>query len=39
MTKELEIYYFPERVPTYKEIVDEEDPYMKMLEDKKKGHH
>jgi hypothetical protein len=39
MTKELEIYYFPERAPTYKGFVEDEDLYAKMLEDKKKGGH
>jgi hypothetical protein len=34
MTKELEVYYFPERAPTYKEIWGEEDLYAKKLQDK-----
>jgi len=38
-TKELEVYYFPERTPTYKEIVEAEDPYQKMIDDRKKGKH
>ncbi|CAF1089195.1 unnamed protein product [Brachionus calyciflorus] len=39
MTMELEAYYFPEKRDVYKSIVEEEDPYAKILEDKKKGHH
>jgi hypothetical protein len=34
MTKELEVYYFPEKAPTFKEIWGEDDPYMKKLHDK-----
>jgi hypothetical protein len=39
MTKELEVYYFPEKYPDYKEVVEEPDLYMKKLEDRKKGGH
>jgi hypothetical protein len=34
MTKELEVYYFPERAPNYKEVVEAEDPYKKIIEGK-----
>jgi hypothetical protein len=33
MTKELEVYYFPERAPTYKEVLGEEDLYAKKLKE------
>ena len=39
MTKELEVYYFPEKAKSYEHIVGEKDAYMKMLEAKKHGHH
>ena len=39
MTRELEVYYFPERAPDYKLYVGEEDLYLKKLEENKKGGH
>ena len=39
MTKELEVYYFPESAPKYAEVLEEVDLYTKKLTDGKKGHH
>ena len=38
MTKELELYYFPERANKHELALNEVDAYAKMIEAKKKGH-
>ena len=38
MTKELEVYYFPEKADNHLHALGEVDLYTKMIEDKKKGH-
>ena len=39
MTKELEVYYFPDKADKHLHALAEVDLYTKMVEDKKKGKH
>lgn len=39
MTKELEVYYFPERAQNYSKWLNEPDLYAKKIEEHKSGKH